>query len=137
MHIKKYIFHFLLVIFIFQHGNLKAQSYDELKKKYEDIEENNEQALTTINVVIAKAKKEKNYEELMRAYEDAFYYSSNVEKKLTYSDSCIAAAKKTLNNDLIGRSYLGKGTIYYYNLKKYKSALDEYLKAYEYSKKRK
>lgn len=53
----------------------------------------------------------------MRAYEDAFYYSSNVEKKLTYSDSCIAAAKKTLNNDLIGRSYLGKGTIYYYNLK--------------------
>lgn len=135
MHIKKYIFHFLLIIFIFQHGNLKAQSYDELKKKYEDIEENNEQALTTINVVIAKAKKEKNYEELMRAYEDAFYYSSNVEKKLTYSDSCIAAAKKTLNNDLIGRSYLGKGTIYYYNLKKYKSALDEYLKAYEYSKK--
>ena len=40
-----------------------------------------------------------------------------------------------MNNDLISRAYLVKGSIYYYNYKKYKSTLDEYLKAYEYSKK--
>ena len=71
----------------------------------------------------------------MLGYEDGVYYSASSEKKLMYADSSIATAKKTLNNDLISRSYLGKGIIYYYNLKKYKSALDEYLKAYEYSKK--
>ncbi|MCT4318872.1 helix-turn-helix domain-containing protein [Elizabethkingia anophelis] len=135
MQLKKYIFYFLLLFFVFLHENLKAQSYDELKKKYENIEESDERAFDVINVLIAKAKKEKNNDELMRAYEDAIYYSSTTDKKLMYSDSSIAVATKTLNNDFISRAYLVKGTIYYFNLKKYKSALDEYLKAYEYSKK--
>ena len=135
MQLKKYIFYFLLLFFVFLHENLKAQSYDELKKKYENIEESDERAFGVINVLIAKAKKEKNNDELMRAYEDAIYYSSTTDKKLIYADSSIAVATKTLNNDFISRAYLVKGTIYYFNLKKYKSALDEYMKAYEYSKK--
>ncbi|AJW62907.1 Tetratricopeptide repeat protein [Elizabethkingia miricola] len=135
MRIKKYISYFLLLIFIFQVENLKAQSYDDLRKKYENLEENDERALSTVKVLIQKAKKEKNNEELMHAYEDAFYYSSTAENKFIYADSSIAVAKKTMNNDLISRAYLVKGSIYYYNYKKYKSALDEYLKAYEYSKK--
>lgn len=135
MQLKKYIYYFLLLFFVFLNENLKAQSYDELKKKYENLEENDERAFGTINVIIAKAKKEKDNDELMRAYEDAIYYSSTTDKKLIFADSSIGVAAKTLNNDLISRSYLVKGTIYYYNLKKYKSALDEYLKAYEYSKK--
>ncbi|WP_407535145.1 AraC family transcriptional regulator [Elizabethkingia miricola] len=134
MHIKEYIFHFLLVIFVFQHGNLKAQTYDDLRKKYFNIDENNEIALDGVNDFITKAKKEKNNEKLVLGYEDAVYYSATNEKKLMYADSTIAAAKKTSNNDLISRSYLGKGIIYYYHFKKYKSALDEYIKAYEYSK---
>ncbi|MCT3709249.1 helix-turn-helix transcriptional regulator [Elizabethkingia anophelis] len=135
MHIKKYISYFLLFIFIFLFGNLEAQSYDDLRKKYENLKENDEKALSTVSLLIAKAKKEKSNEELMHAYEDAVYYSSKNENKIIYADSTIAIAKKTLNNDLISRSYLGKGMIYYYNLKRYKYALDEYLKAYEYSKK--
>ncbi|HAY3542753.1 TPA: helix-turn-helix transcriptional regulator [Elizabethkingia anophelis] len=135
MHIKKYISYFLLFIFIFLFGNLEAQSYDDLRKKYENLKENDEKALSTVSLLIAKAKKEKSNEELMHAYEDAVYYSSKNENKIIYADSTIATAKKTLNNDLISRSYLGKGIIYYYNLKRYKYALDEYLKAYEYSKK--
>ncbi|OPB60218.1 AraC family transcriptional regulator [Elizabethkingia anophelis] len=132
---KKYISYFLLFIFIFLSGNLEAQSYDDLRKKYENLKENDEKALSTVSLLIAKAKKEKSNEELMHAYEDAVYYSSKNENKIIYADSTIATAKKTLNNDLISRSYLGKGIIYYYNLKRYKYALDEYLKAYEYSKK--
>ncbi|MCT4221563.1 AraC family transcriptional regulator [Elizabethkingia anophelis] len=135
MQLKKYIFYFLLLFFVFQHENLKAQSYEDLRKKYFNIEENNEAALGSVNDFIKKAKKEKNNEQLVLGYEDGVYYSASSEKKLMYADSSIATAKKTLNNDLISRSYLGKGIIYYYNLKKYKSALDEYLKAYEYSKK--
>ncbi|MDV3796795.1 AraC family transcriptional regulator [Elizabethkingia anophelis] len=135
MHIKKYISYFLLFIFIFLSGNLEAQSYDDLRKKYENLKENDEKALSTVSLLIAKAKKEKSNEELMHAYEDAVYYSSKNENKIIYADSTIVTAKKTLNNDLISRSYLGKGIIYYYNLKRYKYALDEYLKAYEYSKK--
>ncbi|CAI9685002.1 hypothetical protein EAVVTKC53_02887 [Elizabethkingia anophelis] len=135
MHIKKYISYFLLFIFIFLSGNLEAQSYDDLRKKYENLKENDEKALSTVSLLIAKAKKEKINEELMHAYEDAVYYSSKNENKIIYADSTIVTAKKTLNNDLISRSYLGKGIIYYYNLKRYKYALDEYLKAYEYSKK--
>ena len=135
MHIKKYIFHFLLIIFIFQHGILKAQSYEDLRKKYFSIEENNEAALGSVNDFINKAKKEKNNEQLVLGYEDGIYYSASSDRKLIYADSSIAAAKKTSNNDLISRSYLGKGIVYYYNLKKYSQALDEYLKAYEYSKK--
>ncbi len=135
MHIKKYISYFLLFIFIFLFGNLEAQSYDDLRKKYENLKENDEKALSTVSLLIAKAKKEKSNEELMHAYEDAVYYSSKNENKIIYADSTIAIAKKTLNNDLISRSYLGKGIIYYYNLKRYKYALYEYLKAYEYSKK--
>ncbi|WP_407487485.1 AraC family transcriptional regulator [Elizabethkingia anophelis] len=106
-----------------------------MRKKYENLKENDEKALSTVSLLIAKAKKEKSNEELMHAYEDAVYYSSKNENKIIYADSTIAIAKKTLNNDLISRSYLGKGIIYYYNLKRYKYALYEYLKAYEYSKK--
>ncbi|WP_284442684.1 helix-turn-helix domain-containing protein [Elizabethkingia anophelis] len=106
-----------------------------MRKKYENLKENDEKALSTVSLLIAKAKKEKINEELMHAYEDAVYYSSKNENKIIYADSTIVTAKKTLNNDLISRSYLGKGIIYYYNLKRYKYALDEYLKAYEYSKK--
>ncbi|KGO12141.1 hypothetical protein KS04_00350 [Elizabethkingia miricola] len=100
MRIKKYISYFLLLIFIFQVENLKAQSYDDLRKKYENLEENDERALSTVKVLIQKAKKEKNNEELMHAYEDAFYYSPTAENKFIYADSSIAVAKKTMNNDL-------------------------------------
>ncbi|WP_076752806.1 hypothetical protein [Elizabethkingia anophelis] len=128
MHIKKYISYFLLFIFIFLSGNLEAQSYDDLRKKYENLKENDEKALSTVSLLIAKAKKEKSNEELMHAYEDAVYYSSKNENKIIYADSTIATAKKTLNNDLISRSYLGKGIIYYYKLKKYKYKLKKKIK---------
>lgn len=57
MHIKKYISYFLLFIFIFLSGNLEAQSYDDLRKKYENLKENDEKALSTVSLLIAKAKK--------------------------------------------------------------------------------
>jgi hypothetical protein len=62
-----------------------------------------------------KAKEEKNYTELAQAYKDATSFSP--DKKLQYADSMIWAASRTRSKDLIGSSYLTKGTIYYFNLK--------------------
>ncbi|AZI22447.1 AraC family transcriptional regulator [Chryseobacterium taklimakanense] len=136
MNFKSYIF-LVFVIFSFSFlSKMNAQeTYIDARKKYEMYEQNDDSALPIVNKFIYKAKSEKNYEQLAQGYEDAFYFSSNPNKKLKYADSCINASLKTHNNDLISRSYLGKGTIYYFNFKKYQPALSEYLKAYEYSKK--
>ena len=115
---------------------MKAQNtYDDIRKKYKIYEQNDERALPVVRLFISKAKKENNYEKLVKGYEDAFYYSNDATLKLKYADSCINASLKTNDYDVISRSYLGKGTIYYFNLKRYEPALDQYVKAYEYSKK--
>ena len=56
---KKIHILFLLLIFIFRLKNLKAQSYDDLKKKYENLEENDERALSTVKGTNPKAKKKR------------------------------------------------------------------------------
>lgn len=115
---------------------MQAQiSYDGLRKKYEHFEHNDANAMPFVIEYVNQAKAEKNYEKLVQGYEDIIYYSPDNNKKLKYADSCIFYAEKANNNNLISRSYLGKGIIYYLNFKKYKPALDEYVKAYEYSKK--
>ncbi len=124
----------LFVLFLFlSFSHFSAQSYyAKLREKYWEFEENDERALVYINEYIAFAKKENNNAELFRAYEDAIRYSAN--KKLEYADSAIIAAKLSNNKDLIGDAFIGKGTVYYFNYRKFQPALDEYLKAYEYTK---
>lgn len=136
MLINKYHFISILILLLSLCIKMKAQNtYDDIRKRYKIYEQNDERALPVVRLFINKAKKENNYEKLVKGYEDAFYYSNYATLKLKYADSCINASLKTNDNDLISRSYLGKGTIYYFNLKRYQPALDEYLKAYEYSKK--
>lgn len=124
----------LFVLFLFlSFSHFSAQSYyAKLREKYWEFEENDERALVYINEYIAFAKKENNNAELFRAYEDAIRYSAN--KKLEYADSAIIAAKLSNNKDLIGDAFIGKGTVYYFNYRKFQPALDEYLKAFEYTK---
>ena len=136
MLINKHHFISILILFLSFCFKMKAQNtYEDLRKKYESYEHNDQDALPFVKVYINKAKTDKNYKALTQGYEDAFYFSPNPNDKLKFADSCISASLKTNDNDLISRSYLGKGTIYYFNLKRYEPALDEYVKAYEYSKK--
>lgn len=107
--------------------------YYRIKEKYLNYKENDSRAFSHLNTFIAKAKKEKNYLQLTQGYKDAVFFSSSKERKLAYADSTITAATESKNNDIISDAYLGKGIIYYFNYKKYKLALDEYLKAYQYS----
>lgn len=131
------IYHFILfcIIFLFPERFVGQTEYENIRKQYERFGENDASALKYVNQYISIAKRNKDYERLADAYEDAFYFTPSVTQKLIYADSCIYAAIKTNDNDLISRSYLGKGTIYYFNLKRYQPALQEYLKAFEYSKK--
>lgn len=113
---------------------IKCQNFSELRKKYELYSENDGSAFKYLHLSINKAKNENNTVQLVQAYKDAVYFSAAIEKKLQYADSCITAAEKTENNDLISSAHLLKGGLYYFNSKRYKLALDEYLKAYQYSK---
>ena len=125
------IFFVLFLFLSFSHYS--AQSYyAKLREKYWEYEENDERALAYINQYISYAKKKKNNAELFQAYDDAKRYSIN--HKLLYADSAITAAKLSKNRDIIGKGFIGKGTVYYFNYRKFQPALDEYLKAYEYTK---
>lgn len=123
-------------------GCLKAQNlekgksnYSELRGRYEYFEENNEQALPYVRIYLEKAKKENSYPEIIQGYKDIIFYTKEREDKLQYSDSCVTYALTSKDNELISKAYLGKGIIYYFFYRQYQPALDEYLKAYEYSKK--
>lgn len=109
-------------------------TYVEIRRHYENLQKNDVRALPNVNRYIAKAKKESNYTQLVQGYRDAVLFNASEYKKLSYSDSMIGAALQSRNKDLVSVSYLGKGIIYYYNFKKFKPALDEYVKAYQYSK---
>ncbi|WP_312762419.1 helix-turn-helix domain-containing protein [Epilithonimonas sp.] len=109
---------------------MNGQEFSDYRIRYDNFEENDVRAFQFLKPYIKKAKKEKNFTELTQAYKDATSFSPN--SKLQYADSMVEAANKSNNRDLIGASYLTKGTIYYFNYKKFKLALDEYLKAWNY-----
>lgn len=123
----------LLIFEIFHAQNISDSEYYKIKKKYEDYPENDSRAMPLVHDYIKLSKSKKNNNQLSQAYKDAVFYSSSEVQKLKYADSTISSALLTDNKNLISDSYLGKGIIYYFNYKKYKLALEEYLKAYDYS----
>lgn len=112
----------------------QVESYKKISGLIDAYSENDERALEFVRMYIEKAKEESNYKELIQGYEEAIYYDKDIDDKLIYADSAIIAAKKYNNPDQISRAYLGKGIIYYYNKRQYKSALDQYLMAFKFSK---
>lgn len=131
-----YIF-ILLTIFsecLFAQKNGKYSDYYLIRRNYEGLSENDASAKPFIDQYIAKAKKEKDYPRLVQGYLDGILYSPLPIEKLKFADSTILASKMTGNNDLISSAYLEKGVVYYFQFKNYNQALDEYLKAYEYSR---
>ncbi|MGV7106750.1 helix-turn-helix domain-containing protein [Flavobacterium sp. U410] len=126
----------ILLLFLLLSGFLlyPQKSYNELRSLYDSLEENNEKALPFVNSYLEKAKEEKNYTNIVQGYKDAVFYSKDPETKLKYADSCINYSLKSNNHELISRAYLGKGIIYYFFYRKYQPALNEYLKAYQFSK---
>ncbi len=112
----------------------EVESYKKISGLFDAYPENDERALVFVRMFIDKAKKENNYKKQIQGYEEAIYYSKNIDNKLNYADSAITVAKKFNDLDQISRAYLGKGIIYYYNKRHYKSALEQYLLAFRFSK---
>lgn len=132
--IKKLLLLFCTIYFQFFIAQDLDTEYYQLRKKYENLEENDISALPYIRPYISKAKKEKNYSKLVQGYKDAVLFSSLDEEKLTYADSMVWAANHSKDKDLLIIAHIDKGVIYYYNYKKFQLALNEYLEAYQYSK---
>lgn len=109
---------------------INSQKYPDYRIRYDNFEENDERALEFVNAYIKEAKTFKNYKELTQAYRDAISFSRN--KKIEYADSAVWAANQACDPDLIGNSYLTKGSVYYFTYRKYQKALDEYLRAWKY-----
>ncbi|WP_454045104.1 helix-turn-helix domain-containing protein [Chryseobacterium sp. Marseille-Q8038] len=126
----------LLTIFgecLFAQKNEKYSDYYILRRNYEGLPENDSSAKPFVEKYIVKAKKEKNYERLVRGYLDGLLFSPSPNDKLKYADSTIWASKMTRDEERISSAYLEKGVVYYFQFKKYQLALDEFLKASEYS----
>lgn len=122
----------LAVNLFFSQG--QQNSYKKLSALFNSYPENDERAMVYVNMYIDKAKRKHHLNKLIAGYEEAIYYSNTAERKLLYGDSAIVTAMKSNDNDQISRAYLGKGIIYYYNIRNHKKALEEYLKAFNYSK---
>ena len=131
---------YLVFFSVFFALSVKAQDANEfseyylLRKNYEGLSENDAHALQFIHQYIAKAKKERNYQQLVQGYLDGILYSPSPYQKLKFADSTIYASKRTGDNEKISAAYLEKGVVYYFQFKKYDLALDEYLKAFKFSK---
>ncbi len=89
-------------------------------------------AMPYVKLYIRKAKRENNLQKLIQGYRDGRQF--DYHNKIKYADSAIAVSLKHGTNDDISKDYLSKGIIYYFYQRKYKLALDQYLKAYQYSK---
>ncbi|WP_333577752.1 helix-turn-helix domain-containing protein [Sphingobacterium sp.] len=136
---KPLFYHILLILPLFLCQPIFAQKkilsdYYLIQRQYENLSENDETALPFVQKRISKAKREKNNLQLYIGYKDARYHSANPFKKLKYADSTIYTANKMRDDSLISSAYLSKGIVYYFNFKKYKLALDEYLKAFDKTK---
>lgn len=114
--------------------NMLAEYY-RIQEGYQHLPKNDSSALPAIRKSVIGAKNNHNFKHLVYAYEDAVFYIPNRDEKLKYSDSLIAAAKKTGDNALISKAFLDKGTIYYFNYRQYRKALNNYLTAVEWGEK--
>ena len=110
---------------------LKAQDYADYRMRYDHYAEGDSTAFRYVQPYIKKAKQYGNYLELAQAYKDAISFTPN--RKIIYADSMIWSASQTSNKELLANAFLTKGTVYYFNYRKFKPALDEYLKAWKYS----
>ncbi|WP_304343875.1 AraC family transcriptional regulator [Chryseobacterium koreense] len=109
--------------------------YRSIRKVYELKRKNDSTVLPDVERFIRLAKKNRDDVQLVQAYKDAVLFSPSEWVKLKYADSTVVAALRTKDNELITSAYLGKGIIYYFNFRKYRLALNEYLKADKYANK--
>ena len=114
--------------------SLKGKSLDYLFEKFNQTNKVLEQEVYS-NAIISKAKIENDTTSLIGGYY-LKSYTLNDSRVLSYSDSIIQLTEYKSNQFQPASSYITKG-IHYHNKRKLKKALDNYIKAYEFSAKHK
>lgn len=110
--------------------SLKDKSYDYLNNRIDLFEEDTIKALFYLDSYLAKAKSERNLNEMVNAYSNNIFFVSDNLKPI-YADSIVTTAKMTNDPAVIGSAYISKGN-FYYSIKNYTEALNFYLKASDY-----
>jgi len=105
--------------------SLKNKNFKYLEGRMDESESDSSKTFIYLNTYLAKAKKEENWEEVIKGYQNLLHASSE-KLRIVYADSMIYAAKKSGSDNLVGSSYLTKGIVYY-SLKRHNSALDNYI----------
>ena len=121
-------------VFMLYAGNNLTETYPFLESRIINLKEKPTNQLVFIQKMIDKAKKDGNIQMLHRAYSLASTYTRGNEQ-LKYGDSLLITAFKQKDSDIIGDCFLAKGSIYM-NEEKYQDALQNYVKGYEYIKKK-
>lgn len=130
-----FLFLFFACSQVFFSQENKGETFGEIRNHYEKLSIDDEHAVPFVKVYIQKAKNENKSSKLLQGYRDGRQF--DYENKIQYADSALAISLKSGNKEEISKDYLSKGIIYYFYQKNYKLALDQYLKAFEYSKKSK
>jgi AraC-like DNA-binding protein len=110
----------------------EVRTFREIRDNYEKLTIDDKRAMPFVKAYIQKAKAENNIPKLIQGYRDGRQF--DYDNKMKYADSALGVSIQQGTRDDISKDYLSKGILYYFYQKKYKLALDQYLKAFEYSK---
>lgn len=124
---------FLGISTTYANNNL-TETYPYLEKEINTLKKIPTKQLVYIKKIIITAKKDNNLQMLHRAYSLASSYTKSREK-IKYGDSLLITAFKIKDSDIIGDCFLTKGNIYN-NEGNYLDALQNYIKGYQYIKKK-
>lgn len=132
--LKKTLFQFIFFQFMFfaffgyGQENVDAFQQKTFKELYTIIKQSktvNEKEFYA-NVYVKKAKEEANTNELIKAYYTLSRIHGNNEKTVLYSDSIVGLTEANGNKQYPAKAYQRKGN-YYYTIRDYKNAIDNYL----------
>ncbi|UPZ18024.1 helix-turn-helix domain-containing protein [Flavobacterium humidisoli] len=110
--------------------SLKNKSYTYLDDQLYNHRKDSSKASVYLLTYLKKAKNEKNWKEIIFAYQNYLHHSPD-KMRIIYADSMIYTAKKAGDNTLLGSSYLSKGIVYY-GRKDYENAFQNYIRANNY-----
>lgn len=135
---KKLFFPILICLFLpgfFLFGQKSSSitifsDYSVLEKQIHKLKSNPDSALYYVNIYIAKAKKEKDFDKLFWGYDRAVRNTKGIEQ-IKYGDSCVTIAVKKKDNDLIGEAFIALGQTYMGN-ELYKDALGNTISGLDY-----
>lgn len=110
--------------------SLKNKDYEYLDNRFYELKRDSTRASFYAYAMLHKAKKEQNAKEIINAFQNLMFISSE-KMRIVYTDSMVSTARKSNDNALIGSAYLSKGTVYF-GLKQQQQAMDNYLMANSY-----